>query len=276
MPSVIPQKALACILLFSVPTFSQGSETSLPLWELGAFGVNVTQQAYPGADEYITRSLALPYFVYRGELLRAERNSAGLRTIKTENFEIDIGVAGSFGARSGEIAVRRDMPDLGTLVEFGPRLKWNLAATSKGGLWFVELPLRGVFDLDDRLSHRGMSFEPKLTFQSYTQGEWMYSTSAGAIFADQRLASTLYGVAPQESLPDRPAYGAKSGLIAWRLSASVSRKLSQDWRLFGFVRVDSVSGAANQLSPLVKRKDGGTVGFGAAYTWLRSSQSASD
>jgi outer membrane scaffolding protein for murein synthesis (MipA/OmpV family) len=276
MHTVIPHQVLACALLVGLPTFAQSGETELPLWELGAFGINVSQQAYPGADEYINRTLALPYFVYRGEFLRAERNSAGLRAIKTKNFELDIGVAGAFGSRSADIAVRRGMPDLGTLVEFGPRLKWNIAEMPGGGRWLMELPLRGVFDLNDRGFHRGMSFEPKLTFQSRAQGEWLYSTSAGAIFADQRLASTLYGVESRYSLAERPTYAAEAGLMAWRLSASASRKLSPDWRLFGFVRIDSVSGAANQLSPLVKRNDGATMGLGITYTWLRSSQSASN
>ena len=38
------------------------------------------------------------------------------------------------------------MPDLGTLVEFGPRVKWNLGSGPGNGRWRAELAVRGVFD----------------------------------------------------------------------------------------------------------------------------------
>jgi outer membrane scaffolding protein for murein synthesis (MipA/OmpV family) len=101
-------------------------------------------------------------------------------------------------------------------------------------------------------------------------------TSLSAIVADQRLAKTFYGVDPIDALADRPAFEAQSGLVAWRLSASFSRNLSRDWRLFGFGRLDTVSGAANEDSPLVKRTNGASVGLGLAYTWRRSSSAATD
>jgi outer membrane protein len=107
---------------------AQSTAASLPLWEIGGFGVGVSQQAYPGSDQQVNRGLALPFLVYRGQFLRADRESAGLRAIKTPRFELDIGVAGSFGANSDDIDARRGMSNLGTLVEFGPRVKWNLGA----------------------------------------------------------------------------------------------------------------------------------------------------
>ena len=247
-----------------------------PLWELGALAIGVSQQAYPGADQQVQRGLAVPYFVYRGRFLRADRDTAGLRALKTPSFEVDLGFAGAFAARSDRIEVRRGMPDLGTLVEFGPRLKWNLPLGAGGGTWRLELPLRSVFDLGDGAAYRGAAFEPELAYQRRLAGAWSYGASVSAIVADQRLARTLYAVDPAFARPDRPAYTASSGLIAWRLSASFSRSLSPDWRLFGFGRLDSVSGAANEESPLVRRKHGASVGFGLAYTWLRSRRVAVD
>jgi outer membrane protein len=259
----------------AAPVSAQSSE-ALPLWEIGAFGVGVSQQAYPGSDQQVSRGLALPYVVYRGRFLRADRETAGLRAIKTPRLELDVGVAGSFGARSEDIDARRGMPDLGTLVEFGPRLKWNLGEEPTNSAWRFELPLRGVFDLSDHAAYRGLALEPRLVFQRRAQGGWAYTTGLSAIVADQRLASTFYSVAPAYALTDRPAYAAERGLVAWRLSVSVSRNLSKDWRLFGFGRYDTVSGAANESSPLVKRTGGGSIGIGLAYTWMRSERTASD
>lgn len=247
-----------------------------PLWEFGAAGIGVSQQAYPGSDQQVRRGLVLPYVVYRGRFLRADRETAGLRAIRTPNYELDVGFAASFGSRSEDIDARRGMRDLGTLVEFGPRLKWFLGEGPGGGRWRLDLPVRGVFDLSDGAAHRGMAFEPELRFERRTAGGWMYGASLGAVFADRRLAATFYEVAPGEAQPWRPAYQANAGLVAWRLGASMSRPLGTDWRVFGFARMDSVAGAANEDSPLVKRTTGGTVGVGFTYTWLRSGRAGND
>jgi MipA family protein len=249
---------------------------ALPLWEVGAFGIGVLQQAYPGSDQQVTRGLVLPYVIYRGKFLRADRDTAGLRAVVTPRFEIDVGVAASFAARSDKIEARRGMPDLGTLIEFGPRVKWNLGEGPGGARWRLELPLRGVFDLDDGAAHRGMALEPEIVLQRRAREGWSYSTGLSAIIADQRLARTFYSVDPAFATPDRPAYAADSGLVAWRLSASISRNLGPDWRVFGFGRINNVRGAANENSPLVRRTTGTTWGIGVAYTWMRSERLAAD
>jgi hypothetical protein len=202
------------VLFAGLALYSAAHAQGLPLWEIGAVAFGVSQQAYPGADQQVNRALALPFVIYRGRYLRADRDSAGLRALKTPRVELDIGFAGAFAARSDEIDARRGMPDLGTLVEAGPRLKWNLAQGAADERLSLELPLRGVFDLDDRAAHRGMSFEPELAYARRAQGRWSASTSVSAIVADQRMARTLYAVAPAYARADRPAYQARSGGVA--------------------------------------------------------------
>ena len=252
------------------------AQTQPPLWEIGAVGFGVSQQAYPGAGQQVNRALALPFVIYRGRYLRADRDGAALRALKTSRFELDIGFAGAFAARSAEIDARRGMPDLGLLVEAGPRLKWNLVQGAAGERLRLELPLRGVFDLDDGAAHRGMSFEPELAVVHRAEGSWSTSASVSAIVADRRMARTLYEVAPAFALPERPAFQARAGLVAWRLAASFTRRISPDWLIFGFARMDSVAGAANRASPLVRRTTGATLGLGVSYTWRRSERGAED
>jgi len=247
-----------------------------PLWEVGVLGVGVSQQAYPGSDQQVRRGLVLPYFLYRGKVLRADRDTTGLRAIKTDTFELDLGVAGAFGSSSDKIEARRGMPNLGTLIEFGPRLRWVLGAGPGGGTWRAVLPLRGVFDLSDRGAHRGMSLEPELQFRRRADAGWNYTASVGAIFADQRLARTFYEVDPIYVRADRPAYEARAGLVAWRVGAFATHKLDRDWRVFGFARLDTVAGAANRDSPLVRQQTGFTAGMGVSWTWLRSEAQAQD
>lgn len=241
-----------------------------PLWEVGVVGGGISQVAYPGADQQVRRAAVLPYVIYRGEFVRADRDTAGLRAIRTEDFELDVSFAGSFGASSDKIEARRGMPDLGTLIEFGPRLRWKLGDGPGGGQWRFDLPLRGVFDISDRAAHRGMTLEPEVFFRRESTTGWTYAMRFGVIVADQRLADTFYAVAPRYATAERPAYEAKPGLVAWRVGTTVSRKLGPDWRVFGFARVDHLAGAANRASPLVRRDAGLTAGIGASYTWLRS------
>lgn len=282
MRSIVRVLSLAVLVVIPPLAYGQVAEEPaekrerLPLWELGGFGVAISQQAYPGADQQANRAIALPFLVYRGEFLRADRSTAGIRAIKTPKYEVDIGVAGSFGSNSEDIDARRGMPDLGTLIEFGPRLKWNIGEGPGGGRWRAEFPVRGVFDISDSGKYRGAAFEPRLVFERVANAGWRYSTSVSAIVADKKLAETFYSVAPEFALADRPVYEAKRGLVTWRLAASFSRNINRDVRLFGFARVDTVSGAANDASPLVKKNTGASIGFGVAYTWRRSTTLADD
>ncbi|MBL8329515.1 MAG: MipA/OmpV family protein [Rubrivivax sp.] len=264
--------------LAALPAIAQ-ERSAPPRWEVGAFALGVSQQAYPGSDTQISRGLVLPFFIYRGEILRADQGTAGLRALKTDRLELDIGFSGAFGSRADEVAARQGMPKLGTLVEFGPRLKWQLnepGSTVLGGRWRVELPVRGVFDLSDDFTRRGISFEPELQFSRRGAGGFNYSTSLSAIIGNRQLAETFYGVAPAFAVPGRASYTAESGLIAWRLGTSFVKPLSPDWRLFGFARIDSVAGAANEASPLVRKTTGFSAGLGVSWTWMRSSRAGSD
>lgn len=265
-----------CGWAVALPAFAQPAAATDPLWELGGFVAGVSQQAYPGAREQARRALALPFVVYRGPILRADRGALGLRALKTERLEFDIGFAASLGSNSDDIEARRGMPDLGTLVEFGPRATLKLGEPdAAGGRWAVELPLRGVFDLSDHLASRGLVFEPELAYARRGPG-LRWRAGVGAVFGNRKLADTFYGVAPAFATADRSAYEAHAGLIAWRLAFSASQPLGRDWRLYGYARFDSVAGARNRDSPLVQRQTGHTVGLGLAWTWMRSQRPAVD
>jgi outer membrane protein len=247
-----------------------------PLWELGGVAFGLTQQAWPGASEDVRRAIALPYVLYRGPWLRIDRGAFGLRAVKRSGFELDIGLSGSLGSSAKDTVARQGMPELGTLVEFGPRGRWNLGSAPGGGQWRLELPLRGVFDVSDSFASRGVALEPEIQWNHPGLAGWRLTASVGALLGDRRLAGTFYDVAPTYATPTRPAYDANAGLIAWRLGLTASHRLTRDWRIFGFGRLDSVAGAANADSPLVSRTTGYSAGVGLQWTWLRSQRPASD
>jgi outer membrane scaffolding protein for murein synthesis (MipA/OmpV family) len=243
-----------------------------PLWEAGLAAFGARSPAYPGAAQSSRNGIVLPYFLYRGRILRAERGTLGVRAARTERAELDIGFAGSFGSAASDNDARRGMPDIGTLVEFGPRLRWRLGP-ALGGQLAAAVPLRGVFDLSNRFEYRGLALEPSLSWGTRVAG-FTLGTSLGLLFADERLAGTFYGVPPAFALATRPAYEARAGLVATRVSINLSRRLHRDWVVFGFARADSVRGAANRASPLVDATSGTAVGLGVSWTFARSERPA--
>ena len=245
-----------------------------PLWEVGLFGFGVSQMAYPGAAERTQRAFGLPFVIYRGQYLRVDDGTVGVRALNTPTVELDIGLSGSFGASSNDVEIRRGMPSLGTLFEFGPRLRLNLPAPMPGARLRLALPLRAVVDVSDGFRGRGVSFEPELDLSLRVAGGTRLGAKAGLIFGDRELNHHLYGVAPQFATAGRAAYQGQAGLIASRLSISSATSLSRDWDLFTFARYDSVRGAANQDSPLVRRSGGASVGVGLAWTFWRSQRMA--
>ena len=274
--------ALTLAAVVTAPAFGQQSappdadSRTRPLWEVGAVGLGVSQQAYPGSDRQVNRALALPWLVYRGRYLRADNEGVGLRAVRTPRYEFDVSAAGAFGSRAGDDPKRQGMPDLGTLVEIGPRLRVHLGGTPEGGRWRLDLPLRGVYDLSDSLAYRGAVFQPGISWQRRSPSGWNIGAGASLVIADERLARTFYAVDPAYATAARPAYEAQAGLLATRFSATLSKSITPDWTLFGFARLDSVAGAANRDSPLVSRTAGASVGVGASWTWMRSSQFAND
>lgn len=251
--------------------------SALPLWEAGLVGLGIAQQAYPGSDETLRRGLVLPYLIYRGKLLRADSEGAGLRAVKSERFELDLSAAAALGGGGRPLRARQGMRRLGTLLEFGPVARWYLNGRQAPDRLTAELPLRAVFDAGDQGRHRGMSLEPELGLErSAGPSGWGYGLSARVFIGDRRLGSAFYGVAPEEARPDRPAYAARAGLLAWRLNARATRQLTPDLRLFAFGRLDSVAGAANRASPLVRQTTGVTYGLGLSYTGMRSTARSGD
>jgi outer membrane scaffolding protein for murein synthesis (MipA/OmpV family) len=283
--------AVAAICFLTTSAFAQDDRTQdvpaqvtpasfppkLPLWEAGLFGLGATQPAYPGAEDRTSRVLGLPYLIYRGEYLRADRGSVGVRALKTPRVELDVGFAASLGSRSSDIAARRGMADMGYMIEFGPRLKVNLGDVSSGQSDSrLQFPLREVIDVSHGFRSRGIAFEPEWVTGTRLPKRWFISTSLGTIFGDATLAGTFYGVAPHEATPTRASYTAKAGLIALRAGLLASHNLTPDVRLFYLLRFESLAGAANRDSPLVRRNAGWSAGIGIAWALARSEQSASD
>ena len=270
--------ALAMLALMAPAAAQQLAPTpdpDLPLWEVGLFGGAASTPAYPGSEDRSTRALVLPMVIYRGKVLRADRSGVGARLINTERVELDLGFALSLPARSDDVAVRAGMPDLRSLLEFGPRLKVLLAEPTATSRVRLELPLRVPVELKSGFRRQGLVFEPRVVFEAGDAGgKWQADANVGAVFGNARLHQYFYEVEPRYATATRPEYHASGGLMMTRLGLSLSRRLSPDWRVFGFTRYDNYSHASNRDSPLFLRNSGLSVGAGFTWTIQRSAARA--
>lgn len=122
-----------------------------------------------------------------------------------------------------------------------------------------------------------MAFEPRLSFDKRDIGAgWGFAANASLNFGDRKFNEYLYGVPTQFATPVRSAYQAKSGLITPRVQLTVSRKLTEDVRFFGFTRLDFAGSGVNSDSPLHLKNNGASIGMGLVWTLGRSSERAAD
>jgi outer membrane scaffolding protein for murein synthesis (MipA/OmpV family) len=243
-----------------------------PLWEVGVVAGGVSTPAYPASADRNSRALVVPFFIYRGEVLRAEQGNLGARLLHSEGYEVDMGFAASLPAASKDVVARSGMPDLGFLAEFGPRLKIKLAGDGPEQQLRLELPLRTVWELKGGAHPQGLAFEPELNWSQRLPAGWGVSTSAGLVWGNRKLNQYFYGVDAAYSNADRKAYSADAGLIVSRLGLTVTRKLSPDLRLLSFARLEHYGSSANRDSPLYKKDTGTSLGVALAWTLGRSAQ----
>lgn len=257
------------------PASSRDTTTAPPLWEMGVFGLVQYAGAYPGSNQSIPDYLALPYALYRGEVFRIADGGVGVRAYKTPRVEWIVSATGAFGGGANQVHARDGMPSIGYLVEFGPALKINIgdlvdpARDPKETR--LDLPIRAVYDLT-HLSHEGWSFEPRLSTTVWSKDTLSLSLMGSLLVGDRSLNRLFYGVDPVYATPDRPAYVAKPGLIATRLGVNLTEHITDSVRLHWFAQVESVRGAANVGSPLVRAHEDAGVGVRLIWTLWQSEE----
>lgn len=238
-----------------------------PLWELGLGAGWLRLPHYRGSDQSHDWLLPVPYLVYRGKILRADKDGARAVLFDSKRVNFDLSLSGSPPTRSRDNRARAGMPDLAPSFEIGPRLNLRLA---RGSGWTVNLrvPVRTVVSLEAHPRVLGWNVEPRLN-AGFELGGVNLGVQAGPLWGDRRLHQHFYGVAPIYATVDRPAYAARAGFAGWQATAGFSRRFDRFW-LGAFVRHDSVARAAFEASPLVKSRHGTALGVAVSWIFLRS------
>lgn len=250
-----------------VPTAAPAAEK--PLWELGA-GLTVLQfPAYRGSDEDRVFVLPVPYIVYRGEFLKADRQGIRGTFFDSDRAELSLSLGASPPVSSDRVKAREGMPDLKPTVEIGPSLDVRLWRSADERLRLrTRLPLRAGFTVEGSPESTGWQFTPQLNLDwrdPAGMNGWTLGLVAGPVYGDRRQHRYFYTVEANEATPLRPAYDARGGYGGTQVLAALWKRYP-GWWVGGFVRYDSLAGAVFEGSPLVKRKDYVAAGF--AVTWV--------
>ena len=214
----------------SAPSSAEPQSSGMrPLWEFGIGAGALRLPDYRGSDQSRTRWFPVPYVVYRGQWLRADREGARAVLLDAKSLEVDVSLAASPPARSRDNNARAGMPDLKAAIEFGPNANLTLLRSDDRKLKLdLRLPLRAAFTVQKSPQSIGFTFAPNLNLDVLqVGGGWNVGLLAGPQFADRRYHNRLYGVDAVYATPQRSAYQAHGGYAGWQTLASLSRRAAQ-------------------------------------------------
>lgn len=251
------------------------------LYEVGAGFGAAWFPHYPGSDQERLFALPFPYFVYRGQILRSNRNEGTrARFLRGADYELSLSAGGAFPVSSENNLAREGMPDLGWIVELGPKFRLELMEFENDGRLRFGIAARSVITSQTAwtLEHHGSVLEIELNYARprFIADKLDLRLEASSRWATEGYQSYLYEVPQAYVRPGRPRYQAAPGYLYSSLGAGIGfRTRDEDHHVVLFGTVDSLNGAANAASPLVKTQLNTTVAI-AYIAVLHHSEARAD
>jgi len=269
---VSPARFVLAVAAMSLATAASAREE--PLWEAGIGVAGVHFPDYRGSSHERNYALPSPYFVYRGELLKADRQGLRAEFLRTDRLDLNLSLGASLPVRSSDNPVRAGMPDLRPSIEFGPSLSATLWRADDSRMKLdARFPLRAAVTIESHPRSIGGQFYPHLNldvYEPFGSPGWHLGLASGAIFTDRRYNRYFYEVAPQYATASRPAYSPDGGFAGTQFLVALSKRYPRFW-VGGFARYDSLRNAAFESSPLVTTRN--YFAGGIAFSWIFSESS---
>ena len=251
-----------------------------PLWELGVMVAAARLPDYIGSDEYENYLYPLPYVIYRGEFLRADRD--GIRGIfyRGKRFETNLSFWGNPPVPDDNEA-RQGMPELDAVGEGGPALRYYFYRRGWKDHLFLQAAWRTAFSFDFDggvdADYQGWNGDLNLNYQnksSFEDQDLSFYFKAGLHFADSLYNEYFYGVPSQYATPTRNAFKADGGYSGFSVSTSVYKSFTPVFSLGFYARWNNVNSAVFEDSPLVREDNNYAVGCLAVWKLAQSSKPA--
>ena len=244
-----------------------------PLWEVGLGAGAIAFQDYRGSDTTHAYPLPVPYIVYNGKFLKADRDGVRGTLFNQDRLEINLSFNLTTPVRNDR--ERSGMPDLRSTVEVGPSFDFHLWRSTDSRVKFdLRMPLRAAATVESSPRIIGWTFSPRLNLDlrdPFGMPGWNLGILAGPLFADRRYHGYFYSVAPQFATAARPEFTAQGGYAGTQTLTALSKRFPKFW-VGAYMRYDTLAGAAFVDSPLVQRKSYWTGGFGFAWMIKKSAQ----
>ena len=258
-----------CALAFGVAAWPMSSHAEQkPLWEAGLGVGGMAFPDYRGSDETNAYPLPLPYFVYRGKFLKADREGVRGELFDRRYLELSLSMNATIPVSSDDNAAREGMPNLRPTLEFGPSLDIHVWESAQRGMKLdVVMPLRLPITLEGSPQALGWNFSPRLNLDiANVAGKdgWNFGIGAGPLFGAAKFHEYFYSVAPRYATAGRPAYDASGGYSGTHVLTAISKRFPGYW-VGAYLRYDNLHTAAFEDSPLVRRQNYITGGIGIAW-----------
>jgi MipA family protein len=238
-----------------------------PLWEFG-MGVGAIEfPDYRGSDEMQVYPVPVPYFVYRGRFLKADRDGVRGELFDRKYAELSVSVNGTIPVNSEDNDARRGMPDLKPTFELGPSLELHVwRSTDERVKLDVVMPVRVPITLESSPQSLQWNFAPRVNidFDNVGRTGWNFGAGLGPVFAADRFHDYYYSVPARFATPTRPEYHADGGYSGMHALVGLSKRFPNYW-VGAFLRYDWLGGAQFEDSPLVRTKSSIAGGFGVAW-----------
>jgi outer membrane scaffolding protein for murein synthesis (MipA/OmpV family) len=256
------------VTLLAAATSTHADRPPEPLWELGAGLGTLAFPPWPGSRQHDVFVTPMPYVVYRGERIQADRGGIRATLFGSAELDLRLSLAGAPPPKDDD-ALRDDMPGLDPVLELGPELRWRAwQSTSEHLAVYLRLPLRkAIAASGDGLDSAGWFASPALNLEvrEWPATGWKIGLNAGPVFGDEDYHAYYYEVAPRYATATRPAWEADAGYGGLQFNASISRRRGSLW-LGAFLRSQYLGGAGFEDSPLVRTD--GSVSAGIAFAWV--------
>jgi MipA family protein len=265
---------LAWMLMLLSAAFGTGARADdKPLWEFGLGLGAVAFEDYRGSATAHAYPLPVPYVIYRGEYLQADRD--GVRGKLFNQDWLEINVSGNLTTPVRNDRERSGMPDLRTTVEVGPSFDVHLFKTSDAKYKLdLRMPVRVAATVESSPRWIGGTFTPRLNLDivdPFGYSGWNLGLVLGPEFANRRYNQYFYSVAPQYATAARAEYQAAGGYAGTQSLAALSKRFPKFW-VGAYMRYDRLDGAAFVDSPLVQRASYWSGGIGFAWMITQSSR----
>lgn len=268
-------KKIFFLFLLPLLTFSSIHTAAKPLYELGLLGAGGTIADYPASDQTRLRSLVIPYFIYRGDILKSDQQQGTrLSLLSSDKIDVDFSFGGSFQTDTDKNDARRGMPKLDWTIELGPRLLYYFYKNPEFAQVRMGLPLRSAFATDfQRIRSVGYTVSPTFQIDLYDvfTSNLNFYFIANYDWLDEGLADYFYQIDPQYQTAERASYDARSGGLGYDLSLS-SKYQTGNMMMLLAARYSNYADSSNRQSFLHKKDDNWTYFMAVGWVFYKSEE----